>query len=239
MRFGTPTGKALKLAGEYYHSTFATKPTSCGIPSRRSMPDGGRGFGRGRGGTNLRDRHMFETLEQLLDWRGRSSKAVVWAHNSPIGDAAATEMGQVRDEINIGQLCRQRFGDAAVLIGFGTDRGTVAAASDWDGPMEIKQVRPAHPDSYERLCRDSGVRRFLVDLREGRSADLHSGLLYPRLERAIGVIYRPETELASHDFEASLPRQFDAYLWFEETRAVTPLPTKPRAGVPETYPFGL
>jgi protein-L-isoaspartate(D-aspartate) O-methyltransferase len=188
---------------------------------------------------NLRDRHMFETLEHLLNWRGRDSKAIVWAHNSHIGDAAATDMGVVRGEINIGQLCRKRFGEAAVLIGFGTDRGTVAAASDWDGPMEIKQVRPAHPDSYERLCRDSGVDRFVVDLREGQHSELRSGLLYPRLERAIGVIYRPETELASHYFDASLPRQFDAYLWFEETRAVTPLPTPPRAGVPETYPFGL
>ena len=188
---------------------------------------------------NLRDRHMFETLEHLLNWRGRDSKAIVWAHNSHIGDAEATEMGQVRGEINIGQLCRQRFGNAAALIGFGTDRGTVAAASDWDGPMEIKKVRPAHPDSYERLCRDSGVERFLVDLREGQSVELRSGLLYPRLERAIGVIYRPETELASHYFDASLPRQFDAYLWFAETRAVTPLPAVVRAGVPETYPFGL
>jgi len=86
---------------------------------------------------------------------------------------------------------------------------------------------------------DSGVARFLADLREGRSPELRNAMLYPRLERAIGVIYRPETELASNYFDACLPRQFDAYLWFEETRAVTPLPTTPRAGVPETYPFGL
>lgn len=188
---------------------------------------------------NLRDRHMFATLEQLLAWRGEGSKAVVWAHNSHIGDAAATEMGEMRGEINVGQLCRERFAQAAVLFGFGTDRGTVAAASDWDGPMEIKQIRPAHRDSYERLCRDSSLARFLVDLREGRSLELREALLYPRLERAIGVIYRPETELASHYFEASLPRQFDAYLWFEETHAVTPLPTAARPGMPETYPFGL
>ncbi|HYY38823.1 MAG TPA: erythromycin esterase family protein, partial [Xanthobacteraceae bacterium] len=188
---------------------------------------------------NLRDRHMFATLEQLLAWRSEGSKAVVWAHNSHIGDAAATEMGEMRGEINIGQLCRERFAQAAMLIGFGTDRGTVAAASDWDEPMEIKQVRPAHRDSYERLCRDSGASRFLVDLREGRSPELRQALLYPRLERAIGVIYRPETELASHYFEASLPRQFDAYLWFEETHAVTPLPTTAGPGMPETYPFGL
>ncbi|HEY2591486.1 MAG TPA: erythromycin esterase family protein, partial [Steroidobacteraceae bacterium] len=172
---------------------------------------------------NLRDRHMFETLEHLLDWRGQAAKAVIWAHNSHVGNAAATDMGAIRDEINIGQLCRERFGRAAALIGFGTDRGTVAAASDWDGPMEIKQVRPAHPDSYERLCRDTGAGRFLLDLREGEHAELRRGLLYPRLERAIGVIYRPETELASHYFDASLPRQFDGYLWFDETHAVTPL----------------
>jgi protein-L-isoaspartate(D-aspartate) O-methyltransferase len=163
---------------------------------------------------NLRDRHMFETLEQLLAWRGEDAKAVIWAHNSHVGNAEATDMGVIRGEINIGQLCRERFGEKALLVGFGTDHGTVVAASDWDGPMEIKRVRRAHRDSYERLCRDSGVERFMVDLREGQSEELRDGLLYPRLERAIGVIYRPETELASHYFDASLPRQFDAYLWF-------------------------
>jgi protein-L-isoaspartate(D-aspartate) O-methyltransferase len=187
---------------------------------------------------NLRDRHMFETLQQLLGRRGKNARAVVWAHNSHIGNAAATEMGLLRGEFNIGQLCREKFGKEAVLIGFGTDRGTVAAASDWDGPMEIKRVRPAHRDSYERLCRDSGGERFLVDLRGGSKA-VRDGLMYPRLERAIGVIYRPETELASHYFDASLPQQFDAYVWFEETNAVTPLTTAPAEGVPETYPFGL
>jgi protein-L-isoaspartate(D-aspartate) O-methyltransferase len=188
---------------------------------------------------NLRDRHMFETLQRLLAHHGDESKAVVWAHNSHIGNAAATEMGLVRGEFNIGQLTRDWFGHEAVLIGFGTDRGTVAAATDWDGEMEIKQVRPAHRDSYERLCRDSGVGQFLLDWRAGRNKELREGLLYPRLERAIGVIYRPETELASHYFDASLPNQFDAFVWFEETHAVTPLPVKPRQGVPETYPFGL
>lgn len=188
---------------------------------------------------NLRDRHMFATLEALLNSRGENAKAVVWAHNSHIGNAAATEMGLIRDEINIGQLCRDRFGSEASLIGFGTDRGTVAAASDWDGEMEIKQVRPSHQDSYERLCRDSGIPEFLIDLREDEQPQLHAGLLYPRLERAIGVIYRPETELSSHYFDASLPKQFDGYVWFEQTRAVTPLATTRREGVPETYPFGL
>jgi erythromycin esterase-like protein len=164
---------------------------------------------------------------------------VVWAHNSHIGNAAATEMGVMRDELNIGQLCRERHGEAARLVGFGTDRGTVAAASDWDGPMEVKQVRPAHPDSYERLCRDAGVPAFLLDLRDPRHAELAQGLLQPRLERAIGVVYRPETELMSHYFDASLPRQFDAYVWFEVTRAVTPLGDAHGQGMPETYPFGL
>jgi protein-L-isoaspartate(D-aspartate) O-methyltransferase len=188
---------------------------------------------------NLRDRHMFETLTNLLRWRGRDARAVVWAHNSHIGNAAATDMGEARGEINIGELCREHFGSEAALIGFGTDRGTVAAASDWDGPMEIKRVRPSHRNSYEQLCLDSGVERFLVDLREGYWPELRTELSYPRLERAIGVIYRPETELASHYFEARLPAQFDAYVWFEETRAVTPLPAEPRPGTPETYPFGL
>ena len=148
-------------------------------------------------------------------------------------------MGKARDEINIGQLCREKFGAEAALIGFGTDRGTVAAADDWDGPMKIKTVRPAHAESYERLCMDSGVQRFLVDLREGQRKALRSVLMRPRLERAIGVIYRPETELASHYFEAHLPEQFDGYVWFEETCAVTPLPAEATKGAPETYPFGL
>src|SRR5439155_11848976 len=113
---------------------------------------------------NLRDTHMFETLGHLLDARGPQSKAVVWAHNSHIGDARYTDMGVVREELNIGQLCRQRFGDDAALIGFGTHTGTVAAATDWDGDMEVKRVRPSRRDSYERLCHDAGVARFLLDL---------------------------------------------------------------------------
>lgn len=188
---------------------------------------------------NQRDTHMFETLERVLEARGPSSRAVVWAHNSHVGNAAATEMGRVRDEINIGQLARERFGDAAVLVGFGTDRGEVAAASDWDGPMEIKKVRPAHQDSYEALFRSTGLGSFHLNLAAERDRDLGQTLAKPRLERAIGVIYRPETELLSHYFEASLPQQFDRYLWFEVTKAVTPLSALPGAGAPETYPFGL
>jgi protein-L-isoaspartate(D-aspartate) O-methyltransferase len=188
---------------------------------------------------NLRDRHMFETLQAVLGARGSDTKAIVWAHNSHIGDARATEMGKIRDELNIGQLCREAYGAEACLLGFGTDRGTVAAASDWDGPMEIKDVQPAHEDSYEWLCRESGRERFLLDLRAQGPDELRYALLQPRLERAIGVIYRPETELLSHYFEAQLPRQFDAWLWFEETSAVTPLAADELAQAPETYPFGI
>ncbi len=190
---------------------------------------------------NLRDRHMFDTLEAVLAARGHNTtaKAVVWAHNSHIGNAAATEMGIARGELNIGQLCRERFGDAALLVGFGTDHGTVAAATDWDGPMEVKRVRPSHEDSYERLCHEAGPGRFLLDFRAEGREELQYALLQSRLERAIGVIYRPETELWSHYFEASLPRQFDAYIWFDETRAVEPLSATRVEGMPETYPFGL
>jgi erythromycin esterase-like protein len=186
---------------------------------------------------NLRDRHMFETLDRLLEAKGPASKAVVWAHNSHIGDAEFTEMGWIRDEINIGQLAREKFASDVVLIGFGTHTGTVAAASDWDGPMEVKSVVPSRPDSYERLAHDAGLPRFLLNLRDGD--DLCEELSPPRLERFIGVIYRPETERYSHYSQASLARQFDAYVWFDETQAVTPLPTETIAGEDETYPFGL
>jgi erythromycin esterase-like protein len=188
---------------------------------------------------NLRDGHMFETLEHLLDAGGPDAKAIVWAHNSHIGDARFTEMGQQREELNIGQLCRQRFGDQAALIGFGTHCGEVAAATDWDADMEIKTVRPSRTDSYERLCHDSAEPRFLLDLREGEHRALREGLSAPRLERFIGVIYRPETELQSHYAQASLPSQFDSYVWFDRTTPVTALPTVARPGRPDTYPFGL
>jgi protein-L-isoaspartate(D-aspartate) O-methyltransferase len=188
---------------------------------------------------NLRDRHMFETLEQVLSSRGPGAKAVVWAHNSHIGDARFTEMGLVRDELNLGQLCRERFGHEAVLIGLGTHAGTVACASDWDGPLEIKQVRPSLEGSVEHCSHSAGPRRFLLDLREGVHEELRQRLLEPRLERFIGVIYRPQTERLSHYAEASLPRQFDAWVWFDETRALTPLPGPAQAGEDETWPFGL
>ena len=187
---------------------------------------------------NLRDTHMFETLQHVLEARGENAKAIVWAHNSHIGDARSTDMGAVRDELNIGQLCRETFDGEAALIGFGTHSGTVAAATDWDGGMEIKRVNPSRADSYERLCHDSGKQRFLLDLSQGGNEALRRRLSEPRLERFIGVIYRPDTELWSHYSQAILPDQFDAYVWFDDTRAVTPLGPEHHRGMPETYPFG-
>jgi erythromycin esterase-like protein len=192
---------------------------------------------------NLRDTHMFETLCALLDAGGPQSKAVVWAHNSHIGDARYTEMGMARGELNIGQLCKQKFGDQARNIGFGTHGGTVAAADDWDGPMQVKRINPSMPESYERLCHESGAGRFLLDLRDGENRRVSTALMEPHLERYIGVIYRPETERWSHYSQAILPRQYDGWVWFDETDAVTPLPGEVRPGeeasVDETWPFGL
>ncbi|UGB38387.1 protein-L-isoaspartate(D-aspartate) O-methyltransferase [Frateuria soli] len=188
---------------------------------------------------NLRDSHMFETLEHLLEAAGPGSRAVVWAHNSHIGDARHTEMGQVREELNLGQLCRQRFGSDAVLLGFGTHTGTVAAADDWDEPMKVMDVLPSRKDSYERLFHDAGHPRCLLDLRGGAHRELCGRLAPARPERFIGVIYRPDTERWSHYVECSMPRQFDGYVWFDETHAVVPLGEEPRSGPAETWPFGL
>ncbi len=192
---------------------------------------------------NLRDTHMFETLCALLEARGPDAKAVVWAHNSHIGDARFTEMGIARGELNIGQLAKERFGEEARLIGFGTHTGTVAAADDWDSPMRVKRVNPSLEESYERLSHDSGVPRFLLDLREGENRRVVARLMEPMLERYIGVIYRPETERWSHYSQAILPDQFDAWVWFDETEAVAPLPGETRPGdqasADETWPFGL
>lgn len=191
-----------------------------------------------RASWNLRDSHMFETLRNLLNFYGPRSKAIVWAHNSHIGDCRATEVSR-RGEHNIGQLCREEFGAGAYLVGFGTHSGHVAAASDWDGPMEVKQIRPSMAGSYERLCHDAGCANFLLPLRNPKSEQLIEDLSKPRLERAIGVIYRPETELQSHYFQAVLPRQFDEYIWVDQSSAVSPLTTEVIEGLPDTYPFGL
>ncbi len=191
-----------------------------------------------RASWNLRDSHMFETLLNILDFHGPMSKAVVWAHNSHVGNALATEMS-ARGEHNLGQLCRERFRNTAFMIGFGTHDGTVAAARDWDGPMEVMNLRPAHPQSYERIFHLTNLPGLILPMHRRAEVDFVQNLSKPRLERAIGVIYRPESELASHYFEASLPKQFNAYVWFDRTRAITPLNTAEIQGLPDTYPFGL
>ena len=194
---------------------------------------------------NLRDRHMFETLQQILEARGPGARAVVWAHNSHIGDARATAMGRSMDELNLGQLCRERFGDEAALIGFGTAAGTVAAAADWGDEMEVMAVRPSLPGSWEALCHATGIPRFLADF--GRAGDLRDSLSRDLLERFIGVIYRPESERASHYMKADLPHQFDAWVWIDRSAALTPTShggdadpaakTDPEDA--ETFPSGL
>jgi protein-L-isoaspartate(D-aspartate) O-methyltransferase len=191
-----------------------------------------------RSAWNMRDTHMFETLEHLLRHHGEDSRCVIWAHNSHVGDSIATDMAH-RDEFNIGRLCRARWHDQVYAIGFGTDSGTVAAASNWDEPMEVKSVRPSLHGSYERLCHETGLPAFLLPLGKGADPAVRDGLREKRLERAIGVIYRPETERQSHYFHAELPRQFDEYVWFDRTRAVRPLDTAALGEVPDTYPFGI
>ena len=203
-----------------------------------------RSMFRGRHASwNLRDTHMADTLDALaahLVRQGASGRVVVWAHNSHLGDARATEMGD-RGELNLGQLVRERHGDdAAYLVGFTTHRGTVTAASDWGDPAERKAVRPSREDSYERVLHDAGLPRFWLDLRD--DAALATALAAPRLERAIGVIYRPETERQSHYFHAQLADQFDAVIHLDETRALEPLERTAgwETGEPaETYPVGL
>jgi erythromycin esterase-like protein len=199
-------------------------------------------FGSRAASWNLRDRHMAETLDALLAFheaRGRREKIVVWAHNSHLGDARATDMSAA-GEVNVGQLVRQAHGRDAVLIGFSTYRGTVTAASDWDEPAERKVVRPALAGSYEALLHDVGLGNFLLDLTvPGGAADVLAG---GRLQRAIGVVYRPATERQSHYFHAKLPQQFDALLHYDTTRAVEPLERTglwARGEVPETFPSTL
>jgi erythromycin esterase-like protein len=207
--------RLVKNAEEYYRSMFRGRVSSW----------------------NLRDGHMFETLQEIaahLEGRGEAPKIVVWAHNSHLGDARATEMGD-DGELNLGQLVREHYGDDCASIGFSTYTGTVTAASDWDGPAEAKRVRRALPESYEALFHETGVPRFLVMPPEVEE------LRDPRLQRAIGVIYRPETERQSHYFHARLADQFDALIHIDETRALTPLETWSQhpEEAPETYPTGM
>jgi erythromycin esterase-like protein/predicted phosphoribosyltransferase len=218
--YAEQNARLVKNAEEYYRSMFFGEVSSW----------------------NLRDGHMVETLKALaahLGRQGRRAKVIVWAHNSHLGDARATAMGR-RGELNVGQLVRQKYGHDAVLIGFTTDHGTVTAASDWDSVAERKRVRPALAGSWEAVFHASLPSRFLLIWRGNRA--LSEALHEPRLERAIGVIYRPETERASHYFEARLSDQFDAVLHFDETRAVEPLEYTAEwetGELPETFPFAV
>jgi erythromycin esterase-like protein len=218
--YAEQNARLVKNAEEYYRSMFQGRISSW----------------------NLRDRHMAETLDALvahLEAQALHPKVVVWAHNSHLGDAQATQMGDA-GELNLGQLVRQRYGDEAVLVGFTTYHGTVTAASSWGGPAEHKRVLPALRDSYEALFHDLGLPRFLLIL--GNDDDALRELRQPRLERAIGVIYLPETERISHYFEARLTDQFDAVLHFDDTRAVEPLERTAewdRGRLPETFPSGV
>lgn len=189
---------------------------------------------------NLRDRHMAATLSALVTHLGRTdrqAKIVIWEHNSHVGDARATELG-ASGELNVGQLVRSSWPDDCVIVGFTTDHGEVTAATEWGGPAERKRVRPALEGSYERLFHESGIGRFIVPF-GALTPDLLRG---PRLERAIGVIYRPETERQSHWFLARMPQQFDAVIHIDRTSAVVPLDRSElwdRGEPPETYPTGL
>ena len=192
---------------------------------------------------NLRDQHMAETLDALAEHltrvSGEPAKLVVWAHNSHIGDARATELGW-HGEWTVGQLTRQHHDHDTFLIGFTTYTGSVTAASEWDGPAEYKQVQPGLPGSYERLFHETGLPQFLLPLR-GSQLEQHPQFTQ-KLERAIGVIYLPQKERQSHYFDANLPMQFDAVIHVDDTRALVPLErTAPRHDdeAPETYPTGV
>jgi erythromycin esterase-like protein len=216
--FAEQNARLVRNAEEYYRSMFGSRVESW----------------------NLRDTHMMETLRALIAWMQRQNgyaRAVVWAHNSHLGDARATQMGEW-GELNLGQLVREEFGSRACLVGFSTHTGTVTAARDWDQPAEQRRVRPSLPGSYERLFHDTGLSRFAVRLGD---EPVRTALLPARLERAIGVIYAPETERASHYFRAQLPQQFDLMIHVDETRALQPLEkwAQVESDVPETYPTGM
>ncbi|HXH71064.1 MAG TPA: erythromycin esterase family protein [Pyrinomonadaceae bacterium] len=217
--FAEQNARLVKNAEEYYREMFRGRVSSW----------------------NLRDRHMAETLQVLaehLEAENQSPKIVCWAHNSHLGDARATEMGE-RGEWNVGQLAREKYKTDSCLIGFTTHAGTVAAADNWDEPARLKRVLPSHKDSYERIFHETELGQFFLDLRDAETADL---LSRPQLERAIGVIYRPQTERASHYFTAVLSEQFDGVIHFDETRAVEPLDknsTGTHEDAPETFPEGL
>ncbi len=217
--YAEQNARLVRDAEEYYHQMYRAEVSSW----------------------NLRDQHMAGTLDALVEHLDRqlgTTKVVVWEHNSHVGDAWATAMG-ARGELNVGQLTRQRYGGEVALIGFTGFDGEVTASSDWGEPGERKRVRPGRPHSHEALLHDVRLPQFWLDTSE---APVHAVLVEPRLERAIGVIYRPETELQSHYFEARLAQQFDAVIHVDRTRALEPLERTTRwdLGEPaETYPTGL
>lgn len=192
---------------------------------------------------NCRDIHMFDTLMRLMKY-SPGSKAVVWAHNSHVGDARFTAMGS-RGELNIGQLCRQYFIEpgAVAIIGCSTHTGTVAASDSWDMPMKIKDVKPSREDSYEILMHNTGIPSFLLDLkRTPQNEEIVEALENRREERFIGVVYKSDLELWSHYMKAILPKQFDALVWFDRTTAVHAFEAAQPAealSAEDTYPFGL
>jgi erythromycin esterase-like protein len=195
---------------------------------------------------NLRDTHMMDTLDALSHHlgrhparRGEPAKIIVWAHNAHVGDSAATQRS-AHGEIDLGHLCRERHPHDTVLVGFTTYSGTVTAASDWGEPAERKRVRAGLPGSYEALFHHTGMRRLLLLLDE--LGDATGALHEPRLQRAIGVVYRPETERTSHYVRVSLPAQLDAVIHLDDTRALEPLDRTAlwdRGELPETFPTGL
>ena len=189
---------------------------------------------------NLRDLHMFYTLRSLMAFHGPTAKTIVWAHNSHIGNALSTEM-YARGEINIGHLCREQYGKSCYSIGFGTHHGTVAAAENWGSKMEVMKVNNSLQGSFENLCHQTKIENFTLPLREKEADDtLRTLLSSPKLERAIGVIYRPKTELLSHYFQAVLSSQFDEYIWINKTKAVTPITVASRVpDLLDVHPFGL
>jgi erythromycin esterase-like protein len=216
--FAEQNARLVRNAEEYYRSMFGGRVESW----------------------NLRDTHMMETLQALLMHVRQvagHARAVVWAHNSHLGDARATQMGE-QGELNLGQLVRDAFGEDARTVGFTTHAGTVTAATDWDAPAQRRRVRPSLVNSYERLFHDAGIGQFSLWLRD---ADLVTALRTPRLERAIGVIYRPDTERLSHYFRARLAEQFDAVIHIDTTHALEPLEpwSVDEADLPETYPTAL
>jgi erythromycin esterase-like protein len=192
---------------------------------------------------NLRDTHMTETLHSLTEHlsrqRGERARVVVWAHNSHVGDSRATERGRM-GELTLGRLVRERHPGDCSLFGFTSFSGTVTAADDWGGPAQRKRVRPALPGSVEELFHEVGEKTFAVLFKTAEAAA--NALSSARLHRAIGVIYRPQTERQSHYIRSRLAEQYDAVIHFDETRAVEPLERTAKwvAGEPpETFPYAV